>query len=336
MLKKLEHRSYSFEISAEEIEQKHIITGRPIVYNSRANIGLFDEIIMPGALKEADLKDVRFLVNHDTKKIPLARSRRNNGNSTMRLIPDEQGLAIEVQLDIENNSEARALYSAVRRGDISGMSFMFSVNDEEWESLDSDHPTRHIRKIGSVVEVSAVTFPAYESTEISARSKEALDNARSMLKNVKQNEPATDDKLILEKLKTHTLSIRYNHNHDSKGRFSSGGGGGGGGGKINKSSEVTANKASANALGEMSREERKKWLDDAPDGATISGLINKRTGNEAIVRKERGYQEVYGGIGAGSRIEYSTWRINGDAEPRMAQVIRTAYEGTNQYYSIKK
>ena len=178
MLKELEQRSYNFDISTDENEG-HRITGRPIVYSSRTDLGYFDEIIEPGALDEADLRDVRFLVNHDTRKIPLARSRRNNGNSTMKLSPDENGLGIDVSLDTDNNSEAKALYSAVQRGDISGMSFMFSVDDEEWENLESDHPTRHIRKIGSVVEVSAVTFPAYESTEIDARSKEALDNARS-------------------------------------------------------------------------------------------------------------------------------------------------------------
>ena len=184
--KELERRSYAFEVRAESSENGNIITGRPIVYNSRTDIGFFDEIIESGALDKADLTDVRFLVNHDTSKIPLARSRRNNGNSTMLLSVDEQGLAIRVTLDTENNAEARALYSAVQRGDISGMSFMFGVSDEEWENLESDHPTRHILKIGSVVEVSAVTFPAYDTTEINARSKEALDNARSEVETARQ------------------------------------------------------------------------------------------------------------------------------------------------------
>lgn len=201
MPKELEQRSYSFDIAADENEG-HRITGRPIVYDSRTDLGWFDEIIEPGALNEADLKDVRFLVNHDTRKIPLARSRRNNGNSTMKLSPNENGLDIDVSLDTENNSEARALYSAVQRGDISGMSFMFSVDDEEWEDLESDHPTRHIRKIGSVVEVSAVTFPAYESTEINARSKEALDNARSAVETARQQRAkSVDTDLELAKAK---------------------------------------------------------------------------------------------------------------------------------------
>ena len=208
MRKELERRAYSFEVRAENGENGAVITGRPIVYDSITNIGYFDEIIERGALDFADLTDVRFLVNHDVSRIPLARSRRNNGNSTMTLLIDDEGLNIRVLLDTENNSEARALYSAVERGDISGMSFMFSVDDEEWENLDSDHPTRRIQKIGSVVEVSAVTFPAYRETsiQIDARSKEALDNARSALDNARQqNAEAVDtvkNELLLLKEKT--------------------------------------------------------------------------------------------------------------------------------------
>lgn len=199
--KPLEQRSYNFEVRAEESEAGNIITGRPIVYNSRTDLGWFDEIIEPGALNNTDLTDVRFLVNHDTSKIPLARSRRNNGNSTMQLTTDNDGLGIRVLLDTENNAEARSLYSAVQRGDISGMSFMFGIRDEEWENLDSDHPTRHIKDISTVVEVSAVTFPAYESTEINARSKEALENARSAVDTTRQQSAASVDTDDLELLK---------------------------------------------------------------------------------------------------------------------------------------
>lgn len=204
--KDLERRSYDFEIRAEDNDKGHIITGRPIVYNSRTNIGPFDEVIETGALDGADLTDVRFLVNHDRMMIPLARSRRNNGNSTMKLTPDLLGMNIDfIKLDTENNTTARALHSAVDRGDITGMSFLFSIDDEEWENLESEHPIRHIKKIGSVVEISAVTFPAYESTEIYARSKEALDNARSVLDNARQqNAKPLDSGNELELLKEKT------------------------------------------------------------------------------------------------------------------------------------
>lgn len=202
----LEQRSYTFEVRAEETENGNIITGRPIVYDSRTDLGWFDEIIERGALDKTDLTDVRFLVNHDISKIPLARSRRNNGNSTMQLSVDDFGMSIRVTLDTENNTEARALYSAVQRGDISGMSFMFSINGQEWDDLESDHPTRRIKDIGSVVEVSAVTFPAYDSTEINARGKEALDSARQAVETARQQRAkSVDTDLELLKAKTKIL-----------------------------------------------------------------------------------------------------------------------------------
>ena len=192
--KELIRRSYSFEVRAEQSERGSRITGRPIVYNSRTDIaGLFDEVIEEGALNNADLRDVRFLVNHDLSKIPLARSRNNNGNSTMQLRVDSAGMEIDVDLDTENNADARALYSAVSRGDITGMSFMFAVGDEEWDNINTDHPTRRIKEISSVVEVSAVTFPAYASTSINARSQEALESAKAALESAKQQRASSPD-----------------------------------------------------------------------------------------------------------------------------------------------
>ena len=202
----LERRAFTFDVRAIESENgEKIITGRPIVYEAKTDLGYFDEVIARGALDGADLRDVRFLVNHDTSMIPLARSRRNNGNSTMKLSTDFDGMSMDfVKLDVENNSDARALYSAVQRGDITGMSFCFSIDAQEWLDLESDHPTRRITKIGKVVEVSAVTFPAYDSTEISARSKEALESARLELESAREQRAKsvdTDDSLELAKAK---------------------------------------------------------------------------------------------------------------------------------------
>lgn len=207
--KELEHRSYTCEVRAEESEAGAIITGRPIVYNSKTDLGWFDEIIERGALDNADLTDVRFLVNHDLSKIPLARSRRNTPNSTMQLSVDTEGLAIRVMLDTENNNEAKALYSAVQRGDISGMSFMFGINDEEWSDIESDHPTRHIREISTVVEVSAVTFPAYKDTTIDARSDDTMEIARKALENARSalHKDSVDTELNLLQLKTESLFL---------------------------------------------------------------------------------------------------------------------------------
>lgn len=209
-IKEMLWRNYTCEVRAEQDENHGaIITGTPIVYESKTDLYDFFDVIERGALDKTDLTDVRFLVNHDTSKIPLARSRKNNDNSTMKLSIDNDGLKIRGELDVVNNAEARALYSAVQRGDITGMSFMFGITDDgdTWEDLDTDKPTRHIQSIATVIEVSAVTFPAYEETEIHARDKKALENARQTLENARHKRAASvdTDKITLEKEKIKIL-----------------------------------------------------------------------------------------------------------------------------------
>ena len=192
-----EIRAFDFEVRAEENEEHgHILTGQPIVYNERTNLGWYDEIIADGALADTDLRDVRFLINHNTDMSPLARSRNNNANSTMQMeVVEGHGMTIRVDLDTENNAEAKSLYSAVERGDISGMSFMFRVDEDTWEDIDTDHPTRTVRGISKVFEVSAVTFPAYEATSITARGlAEALDSAKASLESAKAEAEAVERK----------------------------------------------------------------------------------------------------------------------------------------------
>lgn len=164
-----EIRVFNFEIRAEQNERGRVITGRPIVFGQRTDLGWYDEVIEHGALDTTDLKDVRLLVNHNVDMIPLARSRNNTANSTMQLTVDDDGLVIRADLDTENNNDAKSLYSAVERSDIDGMSFMFTVDKDSWDDVDTDHPVRHVRSIRRVYEVSAVTFPAYSQTSIQAR-----------------------------------------------------------------------------------------------------------------------------------------------------------------------
>lgn len=185
---KKEIRAFNFEVRAEQDDERgQYLTGQAIVYNERANIGDYDEIIDDGALNGADLRDVRFLINHNTDMVPLARSRNNNTNSTMQLeVVPGAGLNIRVNLDTENNAEAKSLYSAVSRGDISGMSFMFTVDEDRWEDVNTEHPTRHILKFNKIFEVSAVTFPAYEATSIAKRGlTDALESAPESLESAK-------------------------------------------------------------------------------------------------------------------------------------------------------
>ena len=184
---KNEIRSFSFEVRAEQDEEHgHFLAGRPIVFGERTDLGWYDEIIERGALDLTDLKDVRFLVNHNVDMIPLARSRNNTDNSTMQMTVDDDGMVIRVNLDTENNADAKSLYSAVGRGDLSGMSFMFNVDADAWDDIESEHPTRRIRSIARVLEVSAVTFPAYSQTSIQTRGlSDALESAKESLESEK-------------------------------------------------------------------------------------------------------------------------------------------------------
>ena len=204
---KTEIRSFEFEVRAEQNEEHgHFLSGRPIVFGQRTDLGWYDELIDQGALDTTDLKDVRFLVNHNTDMIPLARSRNNTENSTMQMSVDADGMGIRVDLDTENNADAKSLYSAVGRGDITGMSFMFSVDKDSWDDIDSDHPTRHVRSIARVLEVSAVTFPAYSQTSIQTRGlSDALESAKESLESVRAEKRAIERKKQKIKILTEVL-----------------------------------------------------------------------------------------------------------------------------------
>ena len=183
-----ETRAFMFEVRAEQNEQHGtFITGTPIVFNQSTDLGWYEETIDAEALMETDLKDVRFLIGHNTSMIPLARSRNNNEKSTMQMVVTDRGMEIRVDLDTENNAEARALYSAVKRGDMSGMSFMFTVDKDSWSDIDTEKPKRTIMSIRKVFEVSAVAFPAYEGTDIQAASEgETLESVKASLESARQ------------------------------------------------------------------------------------------------------------------------------------------------------
>ena len=213
-----EVRAFSFECRAEENEQHGtFITGTPIVFDQATDMGWYQETIARGALDNTDLKDVRFLVGHNTGMIPLARSRNNNENSTMQMTVGDGGMDIRVDLDTENNAEAKALYSAVKRGDMSGMSFMFIVDKDSWDDIDSDYPKRTIRSIKTVMEVSAVAFPAYPQTTIQAASEDAtLDSARASLESARKQLEEEREKTAEQERRTAVLEWLKNYQKEEK------------------------------------------------------------------------------------------------------------------------
>jgi HK97 family phage prohead protease len=149
-------------------EKALILSGRPVVYDTPTLIhdinGSYIEVVKRGALDNADLEDVRLLVGHDTSKIPLARTPK-----TMSLKVDDLGLTFRAILpDTEAGREA---YHAVERGDLKGMSYAFTV-PKGGDSYDPESNIRTINRILKVYECSLTAFPAYESTTVSAESRD--------------------------------------------------------------------------------------------------------------------------------------------------------------------
>lgn len=139
------------------------VEGYAAVFNEDADIaGLFIERIEPGAFAEAiGRDDVVFLVDHEG--LPLARTR----SGTLTLKEDARGLHMTTDLDGDDPDAAR-IVRKMRRGDMDKMSFAFFPEIEEWDDS-GDIPVRTIRK-AALRDVSIVTFPAYDGTEIALRS----------------------------------------------------------------------------------------------------------------------------------------------------------------------
>lgn len=157
------------QVEVRSDDGKLTVAGYAAVFDSPSeDLGGWREVIKRGAFRKvlADQPDVRFMVNHEG--VALARTK----NGTLRLKEDAKGLRIEA--DLADISASRDLLALLERADIDQMSFRFRVELEgrEWFFPDEDDelPTRIIREFSELLEVSAVTFPAYLSTEVGVRA----------------------------------------------------------------------------------------------------------------------------------------------------------------------
>lgn len=183
--KKIEKRTVditNIQTRSEEDGEKHIINGYASVFNSRTTIGddWWTEEIAPGAFKEtiSDDNDIRALFNHDWNMV-LGRTKAG----TLKLEEDNHGLKFEVELP--NTTFARDLIESLKRGDINQCSFGFIPTAEEWDySVEPAHRT--ITKV-DLFEVSVVSIPAYEDTEVSlVRSKEIANSVEKRMNLIKK------------------------------------------------------------------------------------------------------------------------------------------------------
>lgn len=159
-----ETRMLNVEMKAVGEEDKMIIEGYPITFNSPAKHG-YTEIISDKALDNCDMSDVPLKYNHEDSHLIMARTR----NGSLTLTKDTIGLKMRAELiDTQSNKD---IYKAIKAGLIDKMSFAFTVRGEEY---DYDTDTRKIIDIDRLYDVSVVDIPFYDSTSVYARS---LDNS---------------------------------------------------------------------------------------------------------------------------------------------------------------
>jgi HK97 family phage prohead protease len=154
------------EMRVAEGEQRKL-TGYAAKYGKQTDLGFFKEKIASGAFDEA-LKnsDARALKNHDPN---LLLGRESSG--TLRLEANSIGLKFE--LDVPDTTTGRDTLEEVRRGDLDGCSFAFTVAEDEWKHTEGEPSERTIKKIGQLFDIAPCTYPAYQDTSVAARSLQA-------------------------------------------------------------------------------------------------------------------------------------------------------------------
>ena len=160
-----EYRSFGGGYTFDESDDKRLILrGTPVVFDTPTVLFEYDGIkyyeqIDRGAFDEADMRDFILNVNHELA--PYARSKNGTLNYNI-------GDAFEIEAILNAEDERHVqLYRDVKTGLIDQMSFSFTIREQ---SYDEEKRLRHIKRVKKLYDVSAVTFPAYEQTSISARS----------------------------------------------------------------------------------------------------------------------------------------------------------------------
>lgn len=154
----------NLEIRAAE---NRTLEGLAVVFNQPAKIGAMTEVISPDALRGVDLDGIVLITNHDGSGIPLARSPK-----TLALAVTDKGL--EMRASLPDTEQARAVYEAVKRGDLSQMSFAFDIGAADF---DEQTQTRTITQISKVYEISIVNYAAYTQTHVTARKAQEEEKA---------------------------------------------------------------------------------------------------------------------------------------------------------------
>ncbi|QUG80547.1 HK97 family phage prohead protease [Bacillus subtilis] len=165
-----------------------VISGYALKFGTRShNLGGFIEMIDKRALDQTDMSDVRALIDHDPSKI-LGRT----SAGTLKLEVDDIGLRFDVTLP--NTQYASDLYENLRVGNISNCSFGFMLG-KDGDSFTRDQetglPLRSLRNISKLTDVSVVTYPAYEDTDVTIAK-------RNLQQYEERNRNPQKEKLLLQ------------------------------------------------------------------------------------------------------------------------------------------
>lgn len=176
MIKTIELRNMDIRASNDEGKILHI-EGYAAVFDDKtllwespySGIKYYEQISRNAIDGNTDMHDVILRYNHSDSALILART----SNSTLRLTTDEKGIKFDA--DIAPTTAGKDVYQLIKRGDISKMSFAFSVDKEDWDTDNvAKTQTRTINHIDKVMDVSPVDFPAYDGTSVEARNYKAM------------------------------------------------------------------------------------------------------------------------------------------------------------------
>lgn len=199
MNKEIRHLNQAIEVRDSEDSNDMTIEGYALKFGTWSeNLGGFIETIDKRALDSTPLDDVRALIDHNSGQV-IGRST----NDSLKLTVDETGL--KFNLTLPNTTYARDLYENVRVGNIDNCSFGFSIaNDGDEFTYDKEQNIRKrtIKEIGSLVEISMVSFPAYKDTDVSV--------AKRSIEAIKEQEQRIQDDLDLMKIELDLIKTKHN------------------------------------------------------------------------------------------------------------------------------
>ena len=177
-------RPTEFRANAPADGQPMVIEGYFVVFNQPSYIDDFcEEVIDRHAFDGADMSDVRALIDHNPR---LCLGRRNENVQTLDFDIDDVGLYGRIQVNIDD-SDAMSLRARVLRRDVDQASFGFEESSVEYTDLEDGRVRRTVRSISKLWEISVCTFPAYEQTTVSARTRKGDALHKELLEHRKNN-----------------------------------------------------------------------------------------------------------------------------------------------------